>query len=161
MTTVNTNYMNSSHQFGGTPFGNRSQLDFNLTTDASGIATKTDLTTAIGSTDVIRLGVLPKGFRIDDCIATVSVAFAGSTTCSLGIQYVDGVDLASPNAQDAAYLIAGSTSLASTAIIRKTGIKAPITLQKDAYLILTMAGAAQTTTAVLDVSVLGVLTGGN
>ena len=74
---------------------------------------------------------------------------------------MDGVDLASPNAQDAAYLIAATQTLASTAIIRKTGIKAPITLQKDAYLILTMAGAAQTTTAVLDVSVLGVLTGGN
>lgn len=161
MATVNTNAMTQQGQFGGVPFGNEVSLPFNLTTNTSGVAANTDQATALQIADVVRLGILPKGLRMEDCLATISVAFAGSTTCSLGFAYVDGIDLAAPYAQDAAYFIAATQSLASTALVRKTGIKAPMTLQKDAYLILTLAGAAQTTTAVLDVNIYGVNTGGN
>lgn len=161
MTTVNTNYMVQTTKFGGAPFGNETALSFNLTTNASGIAAGTDLATALQIGDVVRLGILPKGLNLQDVLATISVAFAGSTTASLGFAYVDGVDLSAPYAQDAAYFITAGQSLASTALVRKTGIKAPMTLQKDAYLTLTLAGAAQTGAAVLDVIVYGVDTGGN
>jgi hypothetical protein len=45
--------------------------------------------------------------------------------------------------------------------VRKTGIKAPLVLQKDGYLTITMAGANQTGAAVLDFEVYGINTGGN
>jgi hypothetical protein len=160
MATVTTNQINQLQEFGGVPFGNETELTFNLTA-ASGIAQNTDQATALQIGDVVRLGILPKGLRLTDCLATISVAFAASTTASLGFAYTDGVDLTGANAQDAAYFITAGQSLATAAVVRKTGIKAPLVLQKDAYLILTLAGAAQTAAPVLDVSVYGINTGGN
>ena len=63
-------------------------------------------------------------------------------------------------AQDAAYF-ASALATSSTGVSRKTGVKAPITLPKDAYLILTIGGAAHASAGIMDVIVQGIDTGGN
>jgi hypothetical protein len=158
MATVNTNQMVQAQQFGNVPFGNVSALPFNLTVNASGVATNTDQTTAVQIADIIRLGILPAGMTLQDVQNTISVAMSGSTTASLGFLYKDGVDVASPYAQDAAYFYAG-LSTASTGVSRKTGVKAPMVLPKDAYLVLTNAGAAYAQAGVIDIVVQGIHTG--
>lgn len=159
MTTVNKDYMAQAQLMGGTPFGNTRNLPFNFTTDASGIFTDSDLATAVQSGDVVRIGILPKGLSMQDALVIRSDAFTASTTASIGFAYVDGVDVATA-AQDAAYF-ASALATDATGVTRKTGVKAPITLPKDAYLILTIGGAAHASAGVMDVIVQGIDTGGN
>lgn len=159
MTTLNTNYMAQATKFGGVPFGNQTNLKFNFTTNASGIATNTDLATAVQSGDVVRLGILPKGMELQDALIIRSDAFAASTTASIGFLYADGVDVTS-SPQDAAYF-AATLATDATGVTRKTGVKAPQVLAKDAYLTLTIGGAAHSALGIMDVIVLGVDTGGN
>ena len=158
MTTVNQNYMTQAKQFGGVPFGNQTNLTFNFTTDSSGVFTNSDLTTAVQVADVLRLGIIPAGFQMQDALVIISDAFTGSTTASIGFAYCDGVDVTAA-AQDAAYF-ASALATSSTGVSRKTGVKAPIKLPKDAYLILTIAGAAHASVGIMDVIVQGVNTGG-
>jgi hypothetical protein len=138
-------------------YGNETRLRFNLTLNSSGVLVDSDHTDAIQVGDTILLGIIPAGFEIHDALFTVSDAFTGSTTCSVGYKYVDGVD-ATP-AEDAAYFVPATQALSSTAIFRKTGIKAPAKLPKDAYLTLLWAGAAADAAGILDISVIGVWTG--
>jgi hypothetical protein len=158
MATVNTFAMTQAKQFGNTPFGNVTALPFNLTVNASGVAINTDQSTAVQIADVLRLGILPAGMQLQDVQNTISVAMSASTTASLGFLYKDGVDVAAPYAQDAAYFYTG-LSTASTGVSRKTAVKAPLTLPKDAYLVLTVAGAAYAQAGVIDCIVLGINTG--
>lgn len=138
-------------------YGNETRLSYNLTTNATGVLADSDHTDALQVADTIILGIIPAGFEIHDAMIIVSDAFTASTTCSIGFQYVDGVD-ATP-AQDPAYFVPATQALSSTAILRKTGIKAPAKLPKDAYLTLLWAGAAADAAGVLTVDVLGVWTG--
>jgi hypothetical protein len=159
MTTINTNYMTQQQLMGGTPFGNTRNLPFNFTTSSSGVIVNGDLTTAIQIGDVVRLGILPKGLSMQDVLVIISDAFTAATTASIGFLYTDGVDVtAAP--QDAAYF-ASALSTASTGVSRKTGVKAPVTLPKDAYLTLTIGGAAHASVGVMDVIAIGIDTGGN
>jgi hypothetical protein len=155
--TVTKKNLESKYVFAGTPYGNETRLNFNLSTNSSGVLVDSDQTTHLIVGDTIRLGIIPAGFEIHDCLVTVSAAFTASVTCSIGYAYVDGVD-AIP-AQDAAYFVPATQALSSTAILRKTGIKAPAKLPKDAYLTLLWAGATNAAAGVLDVSVLGIWTG--
>jgi hypothetical protein len=163
MTTVNKNYLTSALSFGGVPFGNTWQQKFHFETNASGVMVKdgaadSDKATAIQSGDVVRIGILPAGLEMQDIQSTISDAFAASTTASIGFLYVDGVD-DTTYAQDAAYF-ASALSTASTGVSRKTGVKAPLTLPKDAYLTLTIGGADHSTVGIMDVIVFGRNTGG-
>ena len=159
MTTINKNYELSQQQFGGVPFGNQTVLFFNFTTNASGVLVDSDLTTAIQSGDIVRLGVLPAGFKLVDDTVIISDAFSASTTASLGFQYVDGVDVtATP--QSATYF-ASAVASDATSVARKTEKNAPITLPKAAYLILTVGGAAHGSVGIMDIMITGVLTGVN
>lgn len=163
MTTVNKNYMASAQSFNGVPYGNMWQQKYHFETNASGVMVKdgaadSDKATAIQNGDVVRIGIIPAGLEMQDIQSTISDAFAGSTTASIGFQYVDGVDDTN-NPQDAAYF-ASALSTASTGVSRKTGVKAPLTLPKDAYLILTVGGADHSAVGIMDVIVIGRNTGG-
>lgn len=157
MPTITKKKVLNQATFGGTPYGNRSALHFNLTTNAAGAFIDSDVATGIAIADVVRLGVLPAGFRLTDSQVIVSDAFSASMTGSLGFAYVDGVDSAAVP-QSVNYFGAG-ISLATAARVRNTSANAPVTLPKDAYLILTTAGAASASVGVADILIEGVLTG--
>ena len=157
MATVTRKKVLNQRQFGGVPYGNRTVLDYNLTTNAAGAMADSDQATALIVADVVRLGVLPAGFRMDDSQLIISDAFTASVTCSLGFAYVDGVDSAAVP-QSATYF-GTALSLATAARLRNANTVAPITLPKDAYLIMTIAGANNAVVGVADFFVEGVLVG--
>ena len=138
----------------GAPYGDMIALsDFNLTTSAAGIPATSDATAALGVGDIIRLGIIPAGTRLLDYIGTISDAFTATSTFDLGFAYVDGVD-STAVPQDADYFASG-VSLASTAVVRKATVTPPVTLPKDAYLILTNKVAAQSAAGVADFVIVG------
>ncbi len=157
MATITKNKVLNQTQFGGTPYGNVTALAYNLTTNAVGAFVDSDVATGIALGDVVRLGVLPAGLKLQDSQVIVSDAFTALVTGSLGFAYVDGVD-STAVPQDAAYFGTGLV-LNATGRLRNATVKAPVTLPKDAYLILTTAGAANAAAGVADVIVEGVLTG--
>ena len=158
MATVNTYAMTQARQFGNVPFGNDSLLPFTLTVNASGIALNTDQATALQIGDVVRLGIIPGGFQPWDCKVVISTAMAAATTYKLGFLYTDGVDSTAVPQNDA-YFVPATTSAATAAILSKSATTAPVVLPKNAYLVLTLAGAAQTGASQLDVVVEGIHTG--
>ena len=126
-------------QFGGfSPFGNSTTLLFSLTTNATGAVIDSDSTTAVASGDVIDLGELPAGMRLDDAQILIKTGMTATITGSLGFKYADTDSTEVP--QDAAYFIsAGNINTAGR--VRATGSKL-VTLPKAARLILTTGGAA-------------------
>ncbi|WP_374377732.1 hypothetical protein [Pseudomonas fluvialis] len=139
-------------QFGNTPYGNLSVLSFALATLASGAAADSDSTTAIAAGDVIDLGPLPEGMRLDDAQIIVSTGMTATITGSLGFKYEDGTD-STEAPQDAAYFGSG-IDLAAAGRKRATGTKL-LTLAKPARLILTTAVAANAKASDLKVLVYG------
>lgn len=146
-----------ARQFGQTPYGNLSALAFQLVTAAGGGATNADSSAALAIGDVVDLGPLPAGMRLDDCQIIVSDAMSASVTASLGFAYEDGVD-STAVPQDAAYFGTG-LALSSAARLRANSSKALKTPVKPARLILTIAGAANAEAAKIDVVVTGEMTG--
>ena len=144
-------------QFGGfTPYGNVTSLLFALATAANGSAVGSDSTAALAAGDVVDLGPLPEGMRLDDASVFVTTGMTTGITGSLGFKYEDGVD--SPAVpQDAAYFGAG-IDLAAAGRKRATGSKL-VTLPKPARLTLTTAGAANAKASDIKVLVTGELTG--
>ena len=126
-------------QFGNNPYGNLSVLSFALATLASGAAADSDSTAAIAAGDVIDLGPLPEGLRLDDAQIIVTTGMTATITGSLGFKYEDGVD-STAVPQDAAYF-GTAIDLAAAGRKRATGTKL-LTLAKPARLILTTAVAA-------------------
>lgn len=157
MATITKKKVLNQATFGGVPYGNKAVLAFNLTTNAVGAFTDSDTATGIASGDKVRLGVLPAGFRVYDSQVIVSDAFSASVTANLGFEYVDGVDVAS--APQSATQFGAALALSAAGRLRNATTNAPVTLAKDAYLILTTAGAANAVVGVADVMVEGVLTG--
>lgn len=145
-------------QFGGAAgaYGNTTNLRFQLKTGATGGALDADVTTALAIGDVVRLGILPEGMRLDDALLIVGTGMTATITGKLGFAYVDGVDSAAVP-QDDAYFGTG-IDLATTGRKRATGSKL-LTLPKPAYLILTTAVAANAKASQIDVIVTGELKG--
>ncbi len=139
-------------QFGNVPYGNVTTLAFALATAANGGAIGADSAAAIGIGDVIDLGPLPEGMRLDDASVFVTTGMTATITGSLGFKYEDGVDSAVVP-QDAAYFGAG-IDLAAAGRKRATGSKL-VTLPKPARLILTTAVAANAKVSDLKVLVSG------
>ena len=139
-------------QFGNTPYGNLSVLSFALTTLASGAAADSDSTAAIAVGDVIDLGPLPEGLRLDDAQIIVTTGMTATITGSLGFKYEDGTD-STEAPQDAAYFGSG-IDLAAAGRKRATGTKL-LTLAKPARLILTTAVAANAKASDIKVLVYG------
>lgn len=157
MATITRKKVLNQKQFGGVPYGNKAVLDYNLTTNAVGAFTESDVATGIALGDKVRLGVLPAGFKIYDSQMIVSDAFTALVTGSLGFEYVDGDDSAAVP-QSASHFGSGLV-MNAVGRLRNATTNAPITLPKDAYLILTTAGAANAVVGVADIFIEGVLTG--
>ncbi|MEN6584425.1 MAG: hypothetical protein ABFE02_00045 [Sulfuricella sp.] len=141
---------NPAHNVGATPWGNTQTLRYTLTTNASGAVEGSNSSAAVGIGDKVRIGVIPAGMSLLDFAMVISDAFTASSTAKLGFEYVDGEDVTAVP-QDDDYFVAASTSLASTAVMRKSTTTAPVVLPKPAWLILTNAGAAQAAVGRLDV----------
>ena len=139
-------------QFGNNPYGNLSVLSFALTTLASGAAADSDSTAAIAAGDVIDLGPLPEGLRLDDAQIIVTTGMTATITGSLGFKYEDGTD-STEAPQDAAYFGSG-IDLAAAGRKRAAGTKL-LTLAKPARLILTTAVADNAKASDLKVLVYG------
>lgn len=158
MATVTKKNAGKLQQFGGVPYGNLTGLHFTFETNASGVYVDSNQTTAVAVDDVVRVGVIPAGFQIWDYLANISDAFTGLSTFKIGFAYVDGVDVTAVP-QDDDYFCAATTA-ASQAVLKKTNVAVrPVTLPKDAYLIITNAGADQAAAGQLDILVIGVAKG--
>ena len=146
-----------NRQFGGfSPFGNLTSLAFAMLTNAAGIVQNANAAGALAAGDVVDLGPLPEGMRLEDVSVFVSTGMTATITGSLGFKYEDGVDDATVP-QDAAYFGAG-IDLAATGRKRATGAKL-VTLPKPARLILTTAVAANAKASDIKVLVTGELSG--
>lgn len=148
MATI-TKKPNPRTQVGATPWGNAHGLQYTLATAASGAAIGADSNAAIASGDKVRLGRIPAGSALLDSTVTVSTGFTALVTGDLGFEYVDGVD-STAVPQDAAYF-ANDAAINTAGVYRKATTTAPVTLPKDAWLILTTAGANNAKAARLDV----------
>lgn len=158
MATVTKKGLKSVRQIGGVPYGNMTALNYALETNSSGVWVDSNQATAIAISDKLILGIIPAGMQILDYIARISDAFTTSSTMKIGFEYVDGVD-STDVPQDDDYFCA-ATTMATAAILRPTNTAVrPVTLPKDAYLTLVNNGAAQAAVGVLDIAVIGVLTG--
>ena len=156
MATVTKKRLGKAQQFTA-PYGNKFAQAFNYTTTAAGVFADSDLATAVQVNDVVRIGLLPAGLELHDALAIVSDAFAASTTADIGFLYADGVD-SSAVPQNAAYFHA-ALATSSTGRTRATAVNAPVRLPKDAYLVVTRKGAADSAVGILDVIVEGILQG--
>ncbi|SEF28503.1 hypothetical protein ABL840_26740 [Variovorax sp. NFACC27] len=142
------------NQFGGmAAYGNVTTLRAVLETDATGAAVRANATTPLGVGDKVYLQSLPAGFRLEDLQLIVSTAMTAAVTGSLGFEYADGVDSADVP-QDLAYFGTGLV-LNAAARLRTTSSKAPVTLAKEAFLVLTLAGAANAKASRVDFIVHG------
>jgi hypothetical protein len=143
-------------QFGNSPYGNQSTFVFPLATLANGAVADSDSSTALAVDDVIDLGPLAEGLRLDDASVFVTTGLSASVKGSLGFVFEDGEDEPSV-AQDPAYF-GGNIDLATAGRTRATGRKLVI-LPKPARLILTIGGAANTQQSELSILVTGELVG--
>ena len=156
MATI-TKKPNPRIQVGATPWGNAHGLQYTLATAANGSAIGADSAAAIASGDKVRLGRIPAGSTLLDSVVTVSTGFTALVTGDIGFEYVDGVD-STKTPQDAAYFGA-ALDLATAARLRNATTKAPVTLPKDAYLVLTTSGAANAKAGRIDVVLQAISTG--
>ena len=134
---------------GATPWGNAHGLRYTLQTASNGGAFDADTGAAIASGDKVRLGVIPAGSTLLDSQVIVSTAMTTAVVGNLGFEYVDGVD-STAVPQDADYFGA-ALALNTAGVYRKATTTAPVTLPKDAWLVLTTGGAANAKAARVDV----------
>jgi hypothetical protein len=124
---------------GAAPYGNLSVQAFPLQTNATGAPVNADSSAPLAIGDIVDLGPLQAGLRLEDATVFVKTGLTTGVTASLGFVYDDGVD--DPNVpQNAAYFGTG-IALAAVAKIRATGASLAV-LPKPARLIATLAGAA-------------------
>lgn len=150
--TINARPQNN---VGSTPWGNAHALRYRLDTASNGAAFAASSGAPIQSGDKVRLGLIPAGSELLDCYTIVSDGIDGFTA-QIGFEYADGVDDAkAPQAVD--YFNAGA-DFKNPARINSPSAKAPVVLQKDAWLILT-ATAGATGAGRADIVVLAAATG--
>ncbi len=142
-------------QFGGfTPYGNLTTLRYLLETNASGAPLNSQQVTALQVNDVVKFEYpLPAGMVVEDVQVIVSDHFGASVTCDLGFTYADGVDDATMPQSTSAF--GSSLALSATARLRTTAALKLQALPKEAYLTLTVKGAAVAQVGVAQVVVYG------
>lgn len=134
------------------PYGTATTLHYQVATDATGAVVSADSTAAVASGDVVRLGILPAGMRLDDAKTLVSTGWTATITGKLGFAYVDGVD-STTVPQDDDYFGTGITIATAGRYAASNAAVRPVVLPKDAYLILTTAVAANAKASQTDVLV--------
>ena len=144
-------------QFGGfTPFGNVTSLVYGLKTNATGGAINADSDAALAVGDVVDLGPLPEGMRLEDASIFVHTGMTATVTGKLGFAYEDGVN-STEVPQDDSYF-AAAAGLATAGRVRASGSKL-VTLPKPARLILTIGTVDNAKASDISVLVTGELTG--
>ena len=141
-------------QFGHTPYGNFSTILYTLDTAAAGYVIDSNVEAgpiAIG--DVIDLGPLQEGFRLEDCQIRVITPMTAAVVGNLGFKYGDGIDsVAVP--QDDDYFGAGLV-LNATGVLRFNRALPVVKLPKEARLVLTLAGAANAKASKIEIFIRG------
>lgn len=142
-------------QFGGvTPYGNLTTLRYLLETNAIGAPLNSQQVTALQINDVVQFEYpLPAGLVVEDLQVIVSDHFGASVTCDVGFAYADGVDDASLPQSASAW--GSGLALSAVARLRTTSANKLHPLPKDAYLTLTVKGAAVAQVGVAQVVVHG------
>ena len=143
--------------FDGVPYGNVAKFGYSFSTDSTGAMENSDSSDPVAAGDKVLLGVIPGGTRLTDCDAIISDAFTTGTTADIGFEYVDGEDDA--NVPQAADYFFSAASTAATARLRQENPVAPVTLPKDAYLILTVGGADHASIGIMDIFIEGIVVG--
>lgn len=145
---------------GTAPYSDSYVESFQFITDASGYFAASDTpAAAVGIGDVVRLGKLPAGTELHSALLTIGDAFSASTTCKIGFAYVDGVDSTSVPQDDDYFLVAGTATSSVASLASSNAAVSRVILPKDAYLILTNAGAAHASAGRADVVVFGKMRG--
>ena len=151
-------------EFGGTPYGNHLVRPFTLQFGATGVpvGAMPAVVPAIG--DVLVLGALRSGSCLHSAVLLVSQVLPAGVTAKIGFLYADGVDDTVEKAkfegrpfvpQDDAYFFAAGESLSAQKRKTTDTFKAPVTLPRDASLVLTLAGAVPNAAGRLDVFIHG------
>ena len=155
MATITKKNVRNQAPFGGVPYGNLTVKPYSMVTNASGVFTDSNGSSAVGIGDVINLGVLPAGITLYDALTLVSDAFTALATADIGFAYVDGVD-DSDVPQDANYFGSALALDAQGRLPADNATVIPVKLPKEAYLTVTIAGAALAEAGRLDVLIYGV-----
>ena len=145
-------------RYGNRPFGNDAVYRFVVETGATGILLRSrEATVPLAINDELKIGRLQAGMVPDTMKAIVSNHFGTGVTASFGFAYADGVDSAELP-QSATYF--GSGILLSAVGEIPVPIKAKLApLPKDAYLTITITGAAVAEAGYMDVVIRGEQTG--
>lgn len=153
MATITKKRLQDSNNYADSA-GNMTELEYNLTTTATGAAVGADSTSAIALGDKVRIGILPAGYRLRDALMIVSDAFTAAVTAKIGFEYMDGVDSTEVPQDDDYFGAAITLHTLGRFQCTNTAVR-PVTLPKDAWLIVTTAGAANAAVGILDVIVKG------
>jgi len=161
MATYNKKYKGKEQTY-NRDSGNKTVLSFQLKTDSSGKLDGakergSDLA-ALTSGDIVRLGVLPMGFELHDCLGVCHDVGVASSTIALGFAYVDGVDDSDVPQDDDYFYAAFSLNAANRTRANNTAVK-PVTLPKDAYLIATHSAHTQNVVLEANFHIEGVMQG--
>lgn len=143
---------NGGNRFGGVPYGNMAVEHYRIVAKEDGTILGADAYGPPKADDVLVLGVLEQGFRLDDAQIIVKTGMASGVTADVGFVYADGADDANVP-QDAAYF-ASAADFASAACIRCQSAKL-VTLPKQALLTVTLKGADSKAAADIDILIYG------
>lgn len=143
---------NGGNRFGGVPYGNMAVEHYRIVAKEDGTILGADAYGPPKADDVLVLGVLEQGFRLDDAQIIVKTGMASGITADVGFVYADGADDANVP-QDAAYFASGA-DFASAARIRCQSAKL-VTLPKQALLTVTLKGADSEAAADIDILIYG------
>ncbi|HEY9979907.1 TPA: hypothetical protein ACFN76_000904 [Neisseria meningitidis] len=143
---------NGGNRFGGVPYGNMAVEHYRIVAKEDGTILGADAYGPPKADDVLVLGVLEQGFRLDDAQIIVKTGMSSGITADVGFVYADGADDANVP-QDAAYF-ASAADFASAARIRCQSAKL-VTLPKQALLTVTLKGAASAKAADIDILIYG------
>jgi hypothetical protein len=157
MPTITKRRYQDTQNFGNSPWGNVMALEYTLATASNGSVIGGDSASAVASGDVVRLGLLPAGFRVHDVLVIVDDAFTASVIADVGFAYEDGVDDATAPQGASAY--ANDLAVNTVGRYRSNVASKLATLQKPAWLTVTTAGAAHNTAASATVIVYGEFVG--
>ena len=138
--------------FGGVPYGNLAVEHYNITAKSNGSIEGSNTVTAPQANDVLILGTLEQGFRLDDAQIIVKTPMTTGITADIGFAYTDGVDN-TKIPQDAAYFASGA-NLDTVGRLRASTAKL-VCLPKDAFLTVTIKGAANAKSADIDILISG------
>lgn len=141
-----------SNNFGGVPYGNLAVEHYNITAKSNGSIEGSNTVTAPQANDVLILGTLEQGFRLDDAQIIVKTPMTTGITADIGFAYADGVDDAKVP-QDGAYFASGA-NLATAGRLRASTAKL-VCLPKDAFLTVAIKGAANAKSADIDILISG------